>query len=106
MLPLEDRLLFAAGAGVVLNPLGERGSGKDSKGIAVRFLNHREFNLGMNKITIAIRALQHPVRHWTSLKQKHFPTCTLKCNTQLQVGEFGTGRPSAWSFLRFFNVLD
>jgi hypothetical protein len=70
MARLEDGLLFTAGAGVALSLLGERGSGKDSEGVAVRFLNHREFNLGVNEITVAIRALQHPVRHWTRLKRK------------------------------------
>jgi hypothetical protein len=70
---------------VVLNLLGERGSGKDSKRVALRFLNHCEFNLGMNKITVAIRALQHPARHWTCLNTKDFPTCTLKRNTRLRV---------------------
>jgi quercetin dioxygenase-like cupin family protein len=64
LLPLER-----AGVGVVLNLWGERESGKDSIGVAVRFFNYREFDLGMNEITAALRAFEHPVRHRTCLKQ-------------------------------------
>jgi hypothetical protein len=63
MMPLEKRFAFTAGASVVLSFLGERGPGKDSIRVTVRFFNNREFDLGMNEITAALGAFQHPVRH-------------------------------------------
>jgi hypothetical protein len=49
-----------------LDLLSEGGSGKDSVRVAVRFLNGREFNLGVNEMATAFGALQHPVRHGLS----------------------------------------
>ena len=63
MVPLEDGFAFTAGASVVLSFLGERGPGKDSVRVAVCFLNSREFDLGVNEVTAALRAFQHPERH-------------------------------------------
>ena len=62
---------------MVLNLLGERGSGKHSIGVAVRFLNHRDFDLGVNEVTAALGTLEHPLGHWrrdfpvTASKPKH-----------------------------------
>lgn len=53
---------------MVLNLLGERGFGEDSIRVAVRFFNHREFDLGVNEITAALRAFEHPIGHRTCLK--------------------------------------
>ena len=63
MVPLEDGFAFTAGASVVLSFLVERGSGKDSVRVAVRFFNNREFDLGVNEVMATFGALQHPVRH-------------------------------------------